>query len=253
MSAPAFGSIGAKTNFSSNTGTTVAVPSGVASGDLILICGQIEPNGPSQPTLTSTLTATGFTLKYNDTFNNAGNLDYGQFTFWKRATGADTGTYAIAWTAPGSPLFVGTAFALRITGGASSGDPFGPTDHQQGSNPTAYPNTSVSALNDTLCVAFYGCFSSGTLTGPTGTGTWVQRFTDGTTEIALATQGNTAAGTRSATGASWSASDGEMDSRLMTIQADTSSAGGPTVAQISGALGTSFPDAIRSLQQVVPY
>lgn len=234
MAAPAFGTIGAKTNFSSTSNSTVAVPASVASGDIIVIFGQIESGDNSA---TTGLASTNFTLEYNDTTVGGGPVDFQQFTLWKRASAGDTGTYTVTWTDTTANR-TGTLVAMRITGGKTSGDPFGPTDHQQGTNPTNYPNTSVSALNDTLCVAFYGCFSTGTLTGPTGTGTWVQRFTDGTTEIALATQGNTAAGTRSATGASWSASDGEMDARLMTIQADTSSGGTTIITGLGSELLT---------------
>lgn len=72
--------------------TTVAVPSGVTAGDcIIIIAGQTGEAAPQDPTVT------GFTV-LDRTVNTASPYSR-THVFWKIATAADTGTYAIVGTA----------------------------------------------------------------------------------------------------------------------------------------------------------
>src|SRR5262245_50902089 len=96
------------------TDAAIPVPASVASGDILVVTLHIE----SDLTITP---PSGFAQKYLDEQNDGGG-GFRHYTFWKRATGADAGTYTFTWD--GTSVWR-EGLASRITGAKSSGDPFG--------------------------------------------------------------------------------------------------------------------------------
>ena len=115
MAAPTFGSIG--TGISTSTSTPqFSVPSGVAANSMIII----------PVFLDGVESITGLPSGFSNAENSPveltveGGGDHKLYVFWKRATGADTGTYD--FTVTGSSYIEGAA--LRYENVVTTGTPF---------------------------------------------------------------------------------------------------------------------------------
>src|SRR4051794_13761058 len=107
----AVAAVGAGLAGGTRTTSAVPVPSGVASGHVVLVHLYIEVASAVTP-------PAGFTeLVFSPSPFTTGSVS-GQRIFWKRASGADSGTYsfthASAWT---------SGVAVRHTGAIGSGTP----------------------------------------------------------------------------------------------------------------------------------
>lgn len=160
MAAPVWQS---KTDLAGASGTTISVPvpASVASGDIIVVGIYAESTIGTLPT--------GFTLKTSVTCTTSGQ-GHTSYIYWKRATGADSGTYAFTQA---SNVWR-TAWAWRVTGCLASGDPFGATANTADSAAAA-ASTSTPAVAtltpsvDNCLVLFSGtCFNPVSYTAPSG-------------------------------------------------------------------------------------
>lgn len=161
MTAPAFGSIGTYLETSSAT-PAWAVPASVASGDIIVI-----------PIFVDTAaTITGLPSGFAEAASSpiarpSGGGAHSLHVVWKRATGADTGTYG--FTLSGSAFVAGAA--LRYTGCAASGNPWDVTTSADGgaTNSTTTPAVSVTTTGADRMLLFAGTnWGGGAWTPPTG-------------------------------------------------------------------------------------
>lgn len=181
MAAPAFGSAG---TYLSGTATTanIAVPSSVAAGDVILVHFYIESTNTVTP-------PAGFTELTNSPISTTGAGAHSFHIFWKRASGADSGTYA--FTYGGSSVYR-EGCATRYTGCIATGDPTEINNGaQRSSNGTTTPAVSGTTLGaDRLLVWGATDFSSGTWTMPSG----FTRRDPGTNESPVATLAQASAG-----------------------------------------------------------
>jgi hypothetical protein len=115
MAAPAFGSAGTRLTGGTSSTANVAVPSGVASGDIIVayLFGQ-----------DATRTCTGPDGSWSHAPNSPVTMATGGahrlHVMWRRATGADSGTYTFTFST--SDWREGVA--VRYTGCLASGDPW---------------------------------------------------------------------------------------------------------------------------------
>lgn len=155
MAAPAFGSAGTYLAGASSTTAAFAVPASVAANDVIVVSYYSED-------AVGTITAPGgFTVKTDTIVTGNHRL----VIAWKRATGADTGTYSFtttnaAWREGG---------AVRYTGVVQSGDPFDVTSTNQAQTGTTTPAVSVTTTQaDTLLVWAMSNFNGGTAAAPSG-------------------------------------------------------------------------------------
>lgn len=137
---PTFRNAGAEV-IVAGTALNVPVPAGVAADDIILVVMSLD-------TATVPTPPAGFTQASNSGANAAGIY---QRVFWKRATGADSGTYNFTATGAANP----TAVALRFAGCISSGTPLEAT--------TSASNTSASTSTPAV---------SATTTGPDRLWVW---------------------------------------------------------------------------------
>jgi len=115
VSAPAFGSIGTLHQTSTST-PSFAVPASVAAGDIIIVAAYIDG------TATVTGMPSGFAHAENSPKQVApgGAGTHSLVVMWKRATGADSGTYA--FTLDAAQFVFGNA--VRYTGCVASGNPW---------------------------------------------------------------------------------------------------------------------------------
>lgn len=106
-----YGAAGAVLAGATSTTGLVAVPAGVTGNSVVLLYYYIESTAVVTP-------PAGFTLKATAD-NTTGGSAHRLYLYWKRATGAESGTYdlshASAWRA---------GVALRVDGAATAGDPF---------------------------------------------------------------------------------------------------------------------------------
>lgn len=109
-------------------GAAVPVPTGAASGDIAVVGIYIEDTVTITP-------PSGFTLKSD--LRTSATTRGGLVVYWKRLTGADSGTYSFTWS--GTP-WRGAVCGLW-SGRVASGDPF------DGTVGTAESTTTVSTLN----------------------------------------------------------------------------------------------------------
>lgn len=134
MVAPAFGAIGTQLQ-TSTAAPNVAVPSGVAADHIIVVEFFIDS------TATVTGLPSGFALKDSPIAVPPGSGAHSQVIAWKRATGADAGTYN--FTLSGSTYV--NAAATRVTGCITTGDPWDDTDAAfDNTLGTATPSVSVT-------------------------------------------------------------------------------------------------------------
>lgn len=159
----------------------VPVPSGTASGQIAEV-GIYKENNAAITTVPS-----GFTLK--TTLNTSASARGSLYVFWKRLTGADSGTWNFAWT---GSTFRAAAAALH-SGRVASGDPF------DGTVGTAESTTSVATLNASTSPAAAAGDAVGFWTDFSGGNAWTQptNYTEriDVDVITLDTRDNVAAGT----------------------------------------------------------
>lgn len=155
MASPAFGSAGTYLSGASSTTAAFAVPASVAANDVIIVTYYSEDT-------TGTVTAPGGFAVKTDTIVTG---NHRLVIAWKRASGADTGTYSFtttnaAWREGG---------AVRYTGVVTSGDPFDVTSTNQATSGTTTPAVSVTTtVADTLLVWAMSNFNGGTASAPSG-------------------------------------------------------------------------------------
>lgn len=166
------------------TSAAVAVPSGVAVNDIIWLTVYIEN--------TNTVTATGFTAVTNTPISCTSTGAHSVWNFYKRATGADSGTYAVAY---GGTSVYRECVAQRISGCILTGDPTEINNGaQRSSNGTATPAVSGTTTGPDRLLLWSGSnfTGTGTWTAPTSPGTWTLRGTGG--GVSTATSPFTTAG-----------------------------------------------------------
>lgn len=184
MAAPAFGTAGTHIA-SSSASASFAVPASVAADDIIIIPIFIDGS-----TVTISAMASGFGHATGSPITNTSGAGHTLAVVWKRATGADTGTYD--FTLSGSTYRAGKA--LRYTGAITSGDPFDATNTAQetgiGTNVT--PAVSVTTTGaDRLLVWAATNWSGGGFTPPTD---FTERMDDGDRVHTAADKAQAAAG-----------------------------------------------------------
>lgn len=184
MTSPAFASIGAYIEDSSAS-ANFPVPSGVATGDIIVI--PIYVDG-----VTGTITdyALGFAEAENSPVPNASALPHTIHVVWKRASVADAGTYDFTLSAP---LFR-TGAAVRYTGCATSGSPWdSPTDSASDTNDgISTPSVDVTTLGANRLLVWSGSsWSANTWTPPVG---FSERIDSGVGTLTLADKAQAVAG-----------------------------------------------------------
>lgn len=207
MVAPAFGSAGTYLAGVTGGSTTAAfaVPAGVAANDIILVFMYKEN--------TNAITGmpTGFTEITTAPSTTAPQQHH---VFWKRATGADTGTYGnFTWT--GQVWREGVA--IRITGAITSGSPVD-VQNTNSSNSSVSPTPVVSVTTtgiDRLMVWSATNFNSGTWTMPTQGGGYTIRSANGN-DLVVGTVAQAAAGASGSVTGSCSSS-APTTSRLLAI------------------------------------
>jgi len=153
MVAPSFGAAGTYLTGATSTDWAIAVPSGTAADEIVLVFLYYDGDD------TIDTVESGFTLKVNE-----GTASNGLAIYWKRCTGADSGTYDFAQTA--STWREG--IAIRYTDCLASGDPFDVFDSANqatGSTTPAVSNTTTVA--DTLQVWAGSNYNGGAWTPPT--------------------------------------------------------------------------------------
>lgn len=114
----------------SGTSAAIPVPAGMAANELALVFLYVETDA-------AITLPTGFTQAALAE-NNMVTKEHRLYLSWKRATGADTGTYTFSWT--GSAWRSG--YAMRVSGAITTGDPF-----DTGTGATV---TGVTTLVDTV-------------------------------------------------------------------------------------------------------
>lgn len=140
-------------------GAAVPVPSGAAANDIAVVGIYVED--------TMTITPpSGFTLKAD--LRTSATTRGGLVVYWKRLTGADSGTYSFTWSATPTP-WRGANCGLW-SGRIASGDPF------DGTVGTAESTSTVTTLNVSTspsgsngdALGFWTNFNGGTsFTAPT--------------------------------------------------------------------------------------
>lgn len=182
----------------------VAVPAGAASGDVALVALGRWDAGGNNPTVTA---PAGFTRKIQiNSDDTLAKLE----VWWKRLTGADSGTYSFSW--PTTSQYA-TCEAALFTGCVATGDPISNTGSSSGQSATF---ASISAtLNDTAGGLFWCCYNDygGLHTPPTNF-----------TEIADNDCGSSAyripgsSGSQTASGASYASTAGSNGALLVTLE-----------------------------------
>lgn len=135
MVAPAFGAIGTQLQ-TTTANPAVAVPSGVTADQIIVVDFFID----------GAVTVTGMPAGFAHAPDSPiavppGSGSHSQVVAWKRATGADAGTYAFTLS---SSIYVNAA-ASRITGCITTGSPWDDTDAAQ-SNALGTASPAVTVI-----------------------------------------------------------------------------------------------------------
>ena len=158
---PQFGSAGSHLLGATASSAAVPVPSGVAAGDVILVhLYKQNTNAVTPPA--------GFT-EIGTAQQTTGSV-ISHHVFWKRATGADSGTYSFTWT--GSNWRA--ALATRYTGCVSTGNPYdsgggAPNGAARSSSGTTTPAVSLTTQGPDRLLVWSGTnFNSGAWTMPSG-------------------------------------------------------------------------------------
>lgn len=201
--APQFETAGAYSQTSGGNPATsidVAVPSGVAVDDIIAMHLYVD-----SITITSTPPAGFNTPGDAPVVMPGGGPATTLRTYWKRATAADTGVYTVTFS---SSVFAEAA-AVRVSGCATSGDPFEATNpNTNTSSSTSTPAVSVTTLGaNRLLVHAATDWAGGTWTASTG---FTTRASGGFGTLHVATAAQASAGSSGAVSATSTASDRTM-------------------------------------------
>lgn len=176
-----------------STTAAVPVPAGVAANDVILVHLYKDVSDTVTPPagFTEITPAASVTAPFN------------HHLFWKRASGADTGTYSFGWT--GSVLWR-AAIATSYRGCVTSGSPIDVSNSAaRSSSGATTPAVSVTTTGNDRLLVWCGADLN-----PAGTGVWTaptgyRQRTTGTVNLNVATRYHKTAGTSgSVTGASTS-------------------------------------------------
>jgi hypothetical protein len=183
MAAPAFGAAGTYRTGASEAAVTIPVPASVASGDVIYAVIYKE----------NTATVTGLPAGFAECADSpvvvTGTQPHNLHVFWKRATGADTGTYDFTWTG----ATYREAVAISVTGAIASGDP---TDVTASAIRTTTASGATPSVSDTstgpdeLVVWVASNFNGGTWSPP-----GITERVDAGADLTIATTVKTTAGT----------------------------------------------------------
>lgn len=163
MAGPTWGVAALLANATANT-AQFAVPSGVVAGSVIVAVLYRDLSGASYEAVTL---PSGFTLVPGNPGATTGTFHtVGMDIAWKRATGADSGTYDFSWTTS----FFRMGVAMRLDGCTSSGNPFEADNGAVSSaNSTSTPAVSVTTLGaDRLLLWVGSSWESGAWTQPSG-------------------------------------------------------------------------------------
>lgn len=186
MAVPVFGAAGTYLSGTGATTAAIAVPAGVTSGQIVLAFLYIES------TTAITTVPSGFTECAASPIAATGLGLHSLHVYWKRASGADSGTYTFGWT--GSIYREGVA--ERYTGCVTSGDPWdtgagAPNSAQRSSDATATPAVSLTTQGADRKLVWAGTnFAGGAGTPPSG---WTERA-DGTSDLWTADKDQAVAG-----------------------------------------------------------
>lgn len=159
MAAPAFGTSGVLAYGAARTTSSVPVPASTAANDVIIVVMYQEDASPA------VTPPTGFTELTFTTVPVTSTQVSRQRVFWKRATGADSGTYAFTHTSCTTQ-----AVALRYTGALASGTPvevLGSYTSGATTSTTA-PITGTTGGADRAVIYGFTDYTSSTITAPTG-------------------------------------------------------------------------------------
>ena len=212
MAAPVWVS-GTTLTAANGTSAVVTLPSSISANDIVLISIYKEDTGAVTP-------AAGFTEKGTAPTTTA---PQGQYTFWKRMSGGESGTVTFSWT---NNVFR-AATANRITGCITTGDPIeGFNTNFNNSSSGTSPAVSLGSTSvDTLLYWAGTDFTGGnTWTAPS---TYTKR---GDVDVlGDATKDNTAGGaTGSVTGTM--GVSGISTAVLLNLLPDTGGSGGGSTA-----------------------
>lgn len=168
--APAFKAIGTRLAPASSSAANLAVPAGVATGDIIIAFIAQEMDGPAVPVAITTVPS-GFT----EMTNSPTTEDFlRQHVYWKRATGADSGTYNFAFA---SAPTTRTGYAIAFSGCITSGNPINvetAAGHLGGN--INFPDTSITTtVDNTIMVWLAQNYDSTATNSPAG---WAERADD---------------------------------------------------------------------------
>jgi photosystem II stability/assembly factor-like uncharacterized protein len=120
---PTVTSVGATASTVTST-LAVPVPYGVTTGSLVVITCGAEWLTATLPT-TAAVSASGFTVAQIATFSPYSGYSEASFILYKYATGADSGTYTLTFSAvAGANIDEAAGVAAIIVGGPPSGNPF---------------------------------------------------------------------------------------------------------------------------------
>lgn len=185
MAAPTWGVAGTQLTGGSSTTAAVAVPASVVAGSIVLVLLYVETTQTVTP-------ASGFVEAPSSPVSVTGSSAHVIHVFWKRATGADSGTYTFTIA---SGLAWRFAVAVRFDGATPVGVPFeAATSATKTTNTTgATPAVSSSSVGqDRLWVWIATSYVTNTSTAP---GTTTERVDVGDQcRITLATQAAATAG-----------------------------------------------------------
>ena len=181
MASPTFGAAGTYLTGVNASTAAFAVPTGAAADEIMVVGMYLEGTAAVTP-------PTGFTQKSRPTTGSGGS-DHDLIVFWKRCTGADSGTYSFSWT--GGLWREGAC--VRISGCVTSGDPFNvvgtnaSTTAGSGVTPASSNTTTVT---DTLQLFVGSNFNGGAWTPPSG---YTERV-DNSSDLTVATLAQATAG-----------------------------------------------------------
>lgn len=221
MAAPVFGSSGILAYGAARTSSAIPVPTGVASGDVIVVFLYQED---TTPTVTP---PTGFTeLTFTTTPVTTGQVSR-QRVWWKRASAADTGTYAFTHTS-GTTQGV----ALRYTGALASGTPIEVLGSATSGGATALtlPVTGTTGGADRAVLYGLTTYTATTFTAPSG---FTARYSPAGTDLAAFDKAQATAGSTGSVSAT-AAVDGASTATLIGVLPVASSAFTGTAALTGG-------------------
>jgi len=125
------------------SGTTCSIdkPSGVQSGDLLVVLCTTDGTG------SGLIGPSGFTILHSESQNN----EQTTASWWKEAGGSEPGSYSVSWS--GNERYVGSC--IRISG-ADTDDPVDVSDSNLGSSGTVTSPSVTTTVDNTLILRFHG-------------------------------------------------------------------------------------------------